>query len=301
MAVSSGQVNIALAIGSEKMSNEDRSKPIKALEAAADLDELAALKEKIAPNGSGNGSVFMDVYSSIAREYMEAAGANAEDFARVSVKQRRSGALNPIAQFKEEVAIEDVLSSRMISDPLTLMMCSSIGDGAAALVIMTQQEAKKRNLQSVEILACEMRSGQGDNKGALPVASAASQAAYERASLGPEDIDIFELHDAAAPAELILCEQLGLCNPGDAVSLLRSGRTGLGGDMPINLSGGLISKGHPIGATGAAQLVELADQLRGRSGPRQCARPKIALAENGGGWIGNDAATAVVTILESTI
>ena len=101
MAVSSGQVNVALAIGSEKMSNEDRSKPIKALEAAADLDELAVLKEKISPNGTGSGSVFMDVYSSIARKYMEAAGANAEDFARVSVKQRCYGALNPIAQFKD--------------------------------------------------------------------------------------------------------------------------------------------------------------------------------------------------------
>ena len=189
----------------------------------------------------------------------------------------------------------------MIADPLTLMMCSSIGDGAAALVIMNQQEAKKRALNYVKIRACEMRSGQGNDENALPVARVASQAAYETASLGPEDLDIIELHDAAAPAELILCEQLGLCNPGDAVSLLRSERTSLGGDMPINPSGGLISKGHPIGATGAAQLVELADQLRGRSGPRQCARAKIALAENGGGWIGNDAAAAVVTILESNI
>ena len=118
--------------------------------------------------------------------------------------------------------------------------------------------------------------------------------------LGPEDLSVVELHDAAAPAELILSEQLGLCAPGEAVSLLYSGRTALGGAMPINPSGGLISKGHPIGATGAAQLVELADQLRGRAGSRQVPGARIGLAENGGGWIGNDAAAAVVTILGAT-
>ena len=300
MAVASGSTEIALVIGAEKMSNEDRAKPIKALEAAADLDELEALKARISPDGAGTGSVFMDLYSSVARNYMVESGATAEDFARISVKQRHAGALNPIAQFRADVHLDEVLSSRMIADPITLMMCSSIGDGAAALVVMSAEAAAKRDIQTVDILACEIRSGQGDDPEAPPVVTAASRAAFEAAGLGPEDLNIVELHDAASPAELILSEQLGLCAPGDAVALLRSGRTALGGDMPVNPSGGLISKGHPIGATGAAQLVELADQLRGRAGPRQAEDARIGLAENGGGWIGNDAAAAVVTILGAT-
>jgi len=297
MAVASGRVEVALAVGAEKMSNEDRAKPIKALEAAADLEELAALKARISPDGAGAGSVFMDLYSDVARNYMKSTGASAEDFALVSVKQRHAGALNPIAQFRADVDLAEVLSSRVIAEPLTLLMCSSIGDGAAALVVMSEAAAAKRDIQPVDILACELRSGQGDDPEAPPVATAAAHAAFEAAGLGPEDLHVVELHDAAAPAEFILSEQLGLCPPGEAVALLRSGRTALGGDMPINPSGGLISKGHPIGATGAAQLVELADQLRNRAGPRQRHDARIALAENGGGWIGNDAAAAVITIL----
>lgn len=300
MAVASGSAEVALAIGAEKMSNEDRTKPIKALETATDVEELEALKARISPDSSGTGSVFMDLYSSVARDYMVTSGATAEDFARISVKQRHAGALNPIAQFRADVDIEEVLTSRMIADPITLMMCSSIGDGAAALVVMSEAAAARRNIQPVQILACEIRSGQGDDPDALPVATAASRGAFEAAGLGPEDLSVVELHDAAAPAELILSEQLGLCAPGEAVSLLYSGRTALGGAMPINPSGGLISKGHPIGATGAAQLVELADQLRGRAGSRQVPGARIGLAENGGGWIGDDAAAAVVTILGAT-
>ncbi|MDP7343760.1 MAG: hypothetical protein QF767_10500, partial [Alphaproteobacteria bacterium] len=187
----------ALAIGAEKMSNDDRTKPIKALEAAADLDELEALKARISPDGAGTGSVFMDLYSSVARDYMAASGATAEDFARVSVKQRHAGALNPIAQFRADVDVEEVLASRMIADPITLLMCSSIGDGAAALVVMSEQAAAKRDIQPVEILACEIRSGQGDDPEAAPVATAASRAAYQAAGLGPEDLSVVELHDAA--------------------------------------------------------------------------------------------------------
>ena len=299
MAIASGRAEIALAIGAEKMSNEDRSNPIKALEAAADLEELERLKARISPNGAGSGSVFMDLYSDVARNYMSTTEATIEDFARVSVKQRQSGMLNPISQFRSQVGLDEVLNSRMNADPLTLMMCSPIGDGAAALVLMSESMAHKKELQYVRVLACEMKSGQGDNPQAPPVAAAAAKAAFNAASIDPNDLDVVELHDAAAPAELLLSEQLSLCRPGDAVALLRSGKTSLGGKMPINPSGGLISKGHPIGATGAAQLVELSDQLRNRAGKRQKEGARIALAENGGGWIGNDAAAAVVTILGS--
>ena len=144
LAVGSGQCDVALAVGAEKMSNEDRTVPIKALEAAADRDEFEALKKRIAPGGAGTGSVFMDLYSSLARDYAEQTGATAADYARVSVKQRRAGALNEKAQFQEEVTLEDVLGSRMIAEPLTLMMCSSIGDGAAALVLMSEDYAQRK-------------------------------------------------------------------------------------------------------------------------------------------------------------
>ena len=300
LAVGSGQCDVALAIGAEKMSNEDRSVPLKALEAAADRDEFEELKRRIAPGGAGGGSVFMDLYSSLARDFAARTGATAADFARVSVKQRRAGALNGKAQFQAEVSVDEVLESRMIAAPLTLMMCSPIGDGAAALVLMSEDCAARKAVQPVAVLASVLRSGQGDDPAAAPVAGAAAAAAYEDAGVGPEDIDVAEIHDAAAPAELMLSEQLRFCAPGDAVGLLRDGVTALDGRMPINPSGGLISKGHPIGATGAAQLVELADQLRGRSGARQREGARVGLAENAGGWIGADAAAACVTILGAT-
>lgn len=297
LAVAAGQCDVAIAIGAEKMSNEDKTVPMKALEAAADRTELDLLKTRITPDGSGAGSVFMDLYSDLAKRYMQRTGTAARDFAAVSAKQRKAGALNPIAQFRKEVTVDEVLQSRMIAPPLTLMMCSPIGDGAAALVLMSEDYAARKSCQSVDVLACAIRSGRGDDPDAAACATTAANAAYEQAGVGPGDINVAEIHDAAAPAELILSEQLGFCKPGEAVKLLRSGRTSLGGDMPINPSGGLISKGHPIGATGAAQLVELCDQLRGRSGARQRQGARLALAENGGGWIGNDAATATVTIL----
>jgi acetyl-CoA acetyltransferase len=297
LAVAAGRCEVALALGAEKMSNEDKSVPLKALEAAADRAELDELKLRIAPDGSGTGSVFMDLYSDLAKRYMQRTGASAHDFAAVSVKQRKAGALNPLAQFRAEVTVEEVLRSRMIAPPLTLLMCSPIGDGAAALVLMSAERAARKAVQPVAVLASAIRSGRGDEPDAPPCATTAARAAYEEAGVGPEDIEVAELHDAAAPAELILSEQLGFCRPGEAVRLLRSGRTALGGALPVNPSGGLLSKGHPVGATGAAQLVELCDQLRGRSGARQRAGARLALAENGGGWIGNDAATATVTIL----
>jgi acetyl-CoA acetyltransferase len=297
LSVASGQSEVAIAIGAEKMSNEDKTVPMKALEAAADREELEMLKTRISPDGSGAGSVFMDLYSDLAKRYMQRTGATARDFAAVSVKQRKAGALNPIAQFRREVTVDEVLKSRMIASPLTLMMCSPIGDGAAALVLMSEDYAARKSVQPVEVLACAIRSGRGDEPDAPACATTAARAAYEQAGIGPADLSVAEIHDAAAPAELILSEQLGFCEAGEAVKLLRSGRTALGGAMPINPSGGLLSKGHPVGATGAAQLIELCDQLRGRSGARQRVGARLALAENGGGWIGNDAATATVTIL----
>ena len=175
LAVGSGQCDVALAVGAEKMSNEDKTVPLKALEAAADRDEFEELKARIAPGGAGTGSVFMDLYSSLARDYAARTGATPADYARVSVKQRRAGARNARAQFQEEVSVDDVLGSRMIAEPLTLMMCSPIGDGAAALVLMSEDYAARKAVQPVAVLASELRSGRGDDAEAPPAAEVAAR------------------------------------------------------------------------------------------------------------------------------
>ena len=242
----------------------------------------------------------MDIYAASSRAYMKSSGATREDFAEVAVKSHRHAALNPYAQYRTEVTVDDVLASREIAPPLTLLMCSPIGDGAAALVVCSPEMARRLGAQ-VRVRACCAGQRAGPRAGrARERSSARPQAAYEQAGLGPGDLDVVELHDAAAPAELITYEELGLCGEGEGPALLASGATALGGRLPVNPSGGLLSKGHPIGATGCGQLVELADQLRGRCGPRQVAGARVALAQNGGGFLGTDAAAMVVTVLSTT-
>src|SRR3954470_18886957 len=294
----SGAAEVAIVIGAEKLSHPDKAVSFAAFQAGYDQDEppSAATAE-----GAGAGrSVFMDVYAQMARAYMAGSAATAEDFALVSVKAHRHGLLNPKAQYGGELTIEEVLGSRTISDPLTLMMCSPLSDGAAALVLATERGLERLGaVDPVRVLAATMVSGRDRRNGDSSAPARAARIAYGEAGVGPQDIDVIELHDAAAPAELIITEELGLCEPGGGPELLRSGDTALGGRIPINPSGGVLSKGHPVGATGCAQLVELADQLRGRCGERQVPGAKIALAENGGGYLENDAAVATVTILGS--
>jgi acetyl-CoA acetyltransferase len=247
-----------------------------------------------APPGSGR-SFFMDIYADMTRQYMQKSGATARDFAEVAVKNHHHGALNPRAQYRNEVTAGEVLESREISPPLTLLMCSPIGDGAAALVLCSEEYAKRVGAETVRVLTSVLLSGQDD--GDEPATERAAKRAYEMAGVGPEDLDVVELHDAAAPAELMLYEELGLCEPGDGPELLASGTTQLGGRLPVNTSGGLLSKGHPIGATGCGQLVELVEQLRGRADQRQVEGARVALAENGGGFLGTDPAAVAVHIL----
>lgn len=308
-AVASGSVDVALAVGAEKMTHEDKARSFAAIGTAVDLLQLDDLKRwtrggsagsplpEEAEDDGGKRSFFMDVYAANTRAYMRATGATAEDFAEVAVKSHEHAALNPKAQYRSPVTAEEVLAARVVSDPLTLLMCSPIGDGAAAVVVCSAERARRLGARPVRVRSCELVSGtdrSGDEPGAVERAAAR---AYDRAGVGPQDLDVVELHDAAAPAELITYEELGLCGPGEGAALLRSGETRLGGRRVVNPSGGLLSKGHPIGATGAAQLVELADQLRDRCGQRQVPGARVALAENGGGFLGADAAAMVVTVL----
>jgi acetyl-CoA acetyltransferase len=291
LSVASGQAETALVVGVEKLSHEDKAVSFGAFAKAVDLEEPI-------PEGvtTGTGSLFMDLYAAKARKWMEKTGAEASDFARVVVKSRRAGSLNPVAQFRKETTIEEVLESRMVSNPLTLFMCSSIGDGGAAVFICSEEYASRHDIRPVYIRASSIVSAKADGSGEL-VAVRAARAAYEEAGIGPSDVHVVELHDASAPAELIHYENLALCPAGDAPKLIRSGDTGIGGRISVNPSGGLLSRGHPVGATGVAQIVELTLQLRGTAGARQRPGAKVALAENNGGQLAGDSAVALVTIL----
>jgi acetyl-CoA acetyltransferase len=292
-AVRAGQVQVALVVGAERMSHEDKRVSFGALAKAVDLEE--ELPKHV---GSGSGSIFMDIYAQKTRKYMEATGCTREDLAQIVVKSRHAASLNPLAQFRTETTVEEVLASRVISDPLTLQMCSSIGDGAAAVVLCTAEYLKKLTAKKpVWVGASAIVAGTHDLSLA-PSPIRATFKAYEMAGVDPRDIHVAEVHDASAPSEVMYYETLGFCAEGEGVGLLRSGATGLNGKISVNPSGGLLSKGHPIGATGVSQLVELAQQLRGESGPRQRQGAKIALAENGGGQVGLDGAAAVSTILQ---
>jgi len=297
LAVASGQVDVALAVGAEKLTHPDKRVTFGALEAGVDLAELAELKARVANSGDGQPkSLFMDIYAAKTRAWMAKAGAVDGDLAQIAVKSHHAASLNPLAQYRDEVTEAEVLASRMVSPPITLLMCAPIADGAAAVVVTTPELARRWGAAAVTIRASVLVSGSGDT-GLTVGATRASQRAYELSGIGPEDVQVVELHDATASAELMAYEQIGLCPPYGAAEFLRSGATALGGRVPVNPSGGLLSKGHPVGATGCAQVHELVTQLRGRAGPRQRAGARVALAENGGGTVGPDMAVACVTIL----
>jgi acetyl-CoA acetyltransferase len=194
-----------------------------------------------------------------------------------------------------------VLASRMVVDPLTLLMCSPISDGAAAVVLMSEAAARRHGAAGPRIRASVVRSGNvHDRDDPLSGSTGlAAKEAFERAGIGPEDVDCAEVHDASAPAELMVYEQIGFAEPGGGPALLASGRTRLDGELPVNTSGGLLSKGHPIGATGIAQICESTWQLRGEAGDRQVDGARVALTQNGGGWLEGDSAAMAVHILSS--
>ncbi len=295
MAIASGQAEAALAVGTEKMTHpEDKKRAFIALARAVDVEALVAEQgEQVLTEGPG--PLFMNIYAGEARSYMERSGATQRDFAAAAAKNHYHGSLNPKSQFQRAVDVDEVLQSRSITDPLTLLMCSPIGDGSAALLLCSERFARDHGCAEVKVLGCAITSGRAGVEDDC-VARAAAKA-YEAAGVGPEDLDLVELHDAASPAELIVTEELGLAPPGEGLQMLRDGETRLGGRVPINTSGGLVSKGHPVGATGCAQLVELCDQLRGRAGVRQVDGARVALAENAGGWLGAGPAACVVTVL----
>src|ERR1700726_2736538 len=294
LEVASGAADVALAVGVEKMNVEDSARTIGALSALSEL-ELSEMGMQFTTSYAIHPKINL-------KARMQEYGWTIRDFAKPAVKNSFNGSLNPLAQHRRPLSIEEVVQSRIIVDPLTLLMCSSISDGAAAAVLCTSNRAARfTSKKPIQIASCVLRSGEyrlADDERA-DAATTTALAAYQQAGIGPGELQAIELHDAMAPAELMLYERLGLCGPGEGPMLIDDHITTLDGRQPVNPSGGLCSRGHPVGATGLLQICELVWQMRGEAGPRQIEpRPKVTMAQNQGGLLlGQDSAVYATTIL----
>ena len=302
MAVASGMHDCVLALGVEKLSDPDKAKSFRAFNSAVDIAELAEIEKRLGRDGEGaeDRTLFMDLYLSMLNSEepvgQSVGGITREQMALVSVKNHYHGSLNPFAQYRQAVTLAEVLQSRQVVGPLTVLMCSPLGDGAAAVLIASDKFARDKGLKGPRVDASVLVSERGDDRSMAPSTQQAAIQAYEMAGLGPEDVDVAEVHDAVAPAELSIYEDLRFCAPGDGPKLIEDRVTWLGGKLPVNTSGGLLSRGHPIGATGLGQIVEVVWQLQGKAGKRQVENCKVGLTQNGGGHIGFDLAAMAVHI-----
>ncbi|MFL5657714.1 MAG: thiolase family protein [Ktedonobacteraceae bacterium] len=305
MSVASGLYDCVLALGVEKLSDPDKAKSFQAFNSAVDIAELPEIEKQLGRSGAEakDRSLFMDLYLSMldSGESVDQSvgGITREQMALVSVKNHYHGSLNPFAQYREAVTLEQVLQSRHVVGPLTVLMCSPLGDGAAAALIVSDEFARSKGLKGPRVDASVLVSGRGDDYSMAPSTRRAVAQAYEMAGIGPEDIDLAEVHDAVAPAEITIYEDLRFCAPGDGPKLIEDRVTWLGGKLPVNTSGGLLARGHPIGATGLGQIVEVVWQLQGKAGKRQLENCKVGLTQNGGGHLGLDLAAMAVHIFSA--
>lgn len=314
-AVRAEIVDVALCVGSEKITSDDKAKSFLAFSYAMDVEnyekhirmllELGGAPKRKLPGSEtapgSNRSVFMDAYAMMARWHMDRFNSTQEHLALISSKNHFHGSLNPLAQYQKPMTVGEILADSPITFPLTRAMCAPVGDGAAAAVICSGRYLKKlSNARPVKILASVLGQGSDRDLDGEDIGERLSRQAYAMAGVGPRDIDLAELHDATAFGELHQCEAMGFCLPGEGGPFAESGATKLGGGLPINTSGGLECRGHPIGASGLAQIHELTLQLRGGAGARQVAGARIALAENGGGSIGVEEAAMCIHILGRT-
>lgn len=288
--VASGISDLVLVGGVEKMTDVSGDEATYALSSAADMEYEAY-----------NGITFPGLYALMARSHIERYGTTPEQLAHVAVKNHRHGAMNPVAQFPQRITVKDVLTSVMVADPLHLLDCSPITDGAAAVVLCPLEMARKTSAKPlVRVLGSGQASGtialhSRQDLCSLESTSKAVARAYEMAGKGPKDIQVAEVHDCFTIAEILALEALCLAERGKGGQAAESGITALGGRIPVNTSGGLKSKGHPVGATGVAQVVEIATQLRGEAGLRQVEGARVGLTQNLGGTGGS----SVVHILEA--
>lgn len=308
----SGQCEVSLAIGVDKFYHPDMKTVVAAYEHGIDrLDKERLIREynTVAEEcgrefdlGPGH-TVFMDTYAMQACWHMWKWGTTQEQMAIAASKNHYNGSLNPKAQYQFEVPVEKVLEDYMVSYPLTRSMCAPIGDGGAAAILCSEDYLKSlspevRN-RAVKVAASVLATGKHRVISEPSLSKWAADKAYKMADIGPGDVDVAELHDATAFCEIYQVEMMGFCPSGEGGKFIESGATKLDGSLPVNTSGGLVSKGHPVGATGLSMLFELVTQLRGEAGPRQVPGARIALSENGGGVVSTEEYACSITILKA--
>ena len=290
LAVRAGQSPV-LVVGVEKMWTGDRAATLAGIEDGLPSDERAELQRA---HDNDRGSVLMGLNSTWVRQQIDERGTTVDEIAATAAKARAQGARNPFAQFRQEVSVQEVLDSPAVAPPLTRLMCSSFTDGAAAVVL-----AGASATEAPTVRASVLRSGDGTIDYHDRLTETAEQA-WKESGLGPADVDVVELHDATSAEELWALEAVGFYPAGEAGRATAAGETGFGGTGPyVNPSGGLVARGHPLGATGLCQVVELVDQLRGRAESRQRPESRTAVAVNTGGILGGrDAASVAVHVLQ---
>lgn len=309
--IKAGLADVVLAIGVDKMFSTDKAKSASIFNGAWDiydveniakrLDEIGAgVEAPLGRTATGTKSVFMELYSSLAKAHMRAYGTTERQLAAVSAKNHSHSTMNKLSQYQVGMTVDEVLNARMIAWPLTLPMCAPISDGAAAAILCSKEALRRfASARAVRVHASVLASGseRGAGEPERHLCRQAAMKAYDMAGMEPADMSVAEVHDASAFAEVLQTENLGFCEVGQGGWIAERGETALGGRIPVNPSGGLESKGHPIGATGLGQVHELVQHLRGEAGARQVTGARLAIAENGGGFHGVEEAAACITIL----
>ncbi|MGE8611656.1 MAG: thiolase family protein [Achromobacter veterisilvae] len=315
-AVKAGLYDVALVVGAEKMNYpEKREQMFEAFKGSWDRDLAEQHMQALLAMGAdmelppealaetGERSVFMDIYAAQARFHMKTFGTTQRQIAAVAAKNHWHSQFNPLAQYRTPMTVEEVLADKLVAWPMTRSMCAPMSDGAAALVVVSEKALKRldaRRAVRIRGIAASSGSQRTAEQVDRHLTRVAAGRAYEAAGVGPQDISLAELHDASAIAEILHSENCGFCDYGDGGALVESGATRLGGRLPLNVSGGLLSKGHPIGATGAIQVHEIVTQLRGEADQRQVpGNPRLGMTENGGGFYGLEEAACVVGIFEA--
>ena len=307
-AIATGVHDCVLVVGFEKLYDEDKNKSFLALESGldvveyqtyfADVERRLGLEEQIFKEGGVNRSRFLDVYSFLARRFMDQYGLKQEHLAQLAVKAHKNGSLNPKAQYQERVTVEQVLQSGDVSYPLTRMMCAPIGDGGSAAILCSASMAARYTSHPVWVAGSLVSSGSIRSDLDLSITKRTATKLYETSGVGPEDISFAEIHDTTSSAEIMYLVELGFCGGENAVNCIEQGYFDIDGKLPSNPSGGLTTKGHPVAATGVAQIYEVVLQLRGQAGKRQVANAKIGMTHNGGGLLGVEPAAMVMHLFK---
>lgn len=290
IAIASGLYDVALVVGAEKLYASDTGKTVQALAGASDVELEGGL-----------GLIMPGVWAMRAKKHMEKYGTTLDQLAQVSVKNHKNGCLNPNSQYQKACTLEEVHKARMITDPLTVLHCSPIGDGAAAAILCSKERAARYTTKPVFVAASVLTTGNYDllrDMTGNELEARAAREAYEFSGIGPQDISLAEVHDCFTIAEFLRCESLGLCPVGEYGRWIDEGRTEIDGKLPVNPSGGLLAKGHPVGATGVAQVAEVVWHLRGEAGKRQVKNARTGLTHCSGGAIMGDTAACTVSILK---